>query len=321
MTTRVVVRRPEQAPTGLSRTAPQAVLPALCLGVVVLLVLRQVVGPTGHGDEVAATWAGSAASLVVQAAGVITVGWLALIALVLDRSGGPLGVEQVRCLRPAARAAAAWSLVSLGAVALTSVQAGARPGAVPLAAAASAGLLSAAVPRLRSSNGANTLLVLALAALVGPGVLEHVADGHADTTVVAVVLHACAAGIWVGGLCSLLVLSRSAPDVAGAALPRLSGLALLCVVVLASSGLVTALSRLHGFGAVTDTTYGRLVLVKVGLLAVLCGLGALQRRLVLEALPRRGLTATFRRLAAVEVALLFVVLGVAAVLSEVGAAG
>jgi len=182
-------------------------------------------------------------------------------------------------------------------------------------------LLSAAVPRLRSSNGANVLLALALAGLVGPGVLEHVADGHADTAVIAVVLHACAAGIWIGGVCSLLLLSSSAPEVARAALPRFSGLALLCVAVLAASGLVAGLSRLGGFEAVTDTTYGRLILLKVALLAVVCALGALQRRLVVSALPRRGVTATFRRLAADEVVLLFVVLAVAAVLAEVGAAG
>lgn len=76
------------------RSAPQIVVPVLCLGVLVLLVLRQVIGPAGHDDVVAVTWAGAAASLVVQAAGVVSVGWLAIIAMVLDGSGGQLRVEQ-----------------------------------------------------------------------------------------------------------------------------------------------------------------------------------------------------------------------------------
>ena len=319
-----------------ARAAPGVLLPALGLSALVLGVLLPVVDP-GHD---AVEQAGSVARLAMHVAGVLTVGWLALTALVLDRSGGPLSPSQLCCLRPATVAAlvwalaagVVWALAALAALAAspsgpaqTPDAAGAAHVEVPasgralLAVFAAAVLVTLAAPRLRTADAANALLVLAVAGVVLPVAVGHAGEAHGDPgAVVAVSLHVAAGSVWVGGLLALLALLRPARDVVEEALPRFSGLALLCVTVLTASGLVTARTRLDSLEAVTATGYGRLVVLKALLLAVCCVLGVLHRRTVLSRLPARGVTATFRRLATGELLVLMVALGVAGALSQAG---
>ena len=226
-------------------------------------------------------------------------------------------------------AGAAWALAALAASpsgpARTQADAGAAHVEVPasglalLAVFAAAVLVTLAAPRLHTADAANALLVLAVAGVVLPVAAGHAGEAHGDPgAVVAVSLHVAAGSVWVGGLLALLALFRPARDVVEEALPRFSGLALLCVTVLTASGLVTASTRLDSLEAVTATGYGRLVVLKALLLVVCCVLGVLHRRTVLSRLPARGVTATFRRLATGEILVLMVALGVAGALSQAG---
>ena len=324
--------RPSGAPA-----ATGVLLPALGLSLVVLLLLLRLVEP----DHGVVEQAGSAARLAMHVAGVLTVGWLALAALVLDRSGGPLSASQLRCLGPAAVAALVWALAAALVWALTALPAltalaasPSRPDQAPDAVAAAhvdspasalplvavlvaAALVTLTAPRLRTADAANALLVLAVAGVVLPVAAGHTGAAHGEAgAVVAVSLHVAAGSVWVGGLLALLALVRPARAVVEEALPRFSGLALLCVTVLAASGLVSAGTRLDSLDAVTTTAYGRLVVLKALLLVVACVLGAVHRRTVLAHLPARGVTGTFRRLATGEVVVLLVALGLAAALSQ-----
>ena len=310
---------------------PGVLLPALGLSALVLLLLLRWVDP-GHD---AVDQLGPLARLAMHVAGVLTVGWLSLAALVLDRSGGPLSGSQRHCLHLAGVAARAWALTA-GAAWLVAVllargveaqdaSEGAhdegRSWALPLlVAAVAAGLVAVTARHLRTADAANVLLALAVAAVVLPVAAGHTGAAHGDPgAIVAVSVHLASGSVWVGGLLALLALLRAAPDIAREALPRFSGLALLCVAALGASGLLTAATRVDGLAALTGTDYGRLVVLKALLLVVVCLLAARQRRTVLPDLRERGVTVAFARLASAEVVVLLVVMAVGAALSHAGA--
>lgn len=101
-------------------------------------------------------------------------------------------------------------------------------------------------------------------------------------TVVADVAHLAGMAVWLGGLLMLFAyLLRLADDrELGAILPVWSGWAMFAVTVLVLAGTAQALVEIGTVGALTGTTYGRLVLLKVGLLAVVIGIAAFSRRTV-----------------------------------------
>src|SRR5262249_45941393 len=88
-------------------------------------------------------------------------------------------------------------------------------------------------------------------------------------------VHLLAAGTWVGALLPLAALLRCSMTEAGAdarpyaviAARRLSRMALLAVVVLAATGLANALAFVGSVGGLLGTPYGRLLLIKLSVLA------------------------------------------------------
>jgi copper transport protein len=109
------------------------------------------------------------------------------------------------------------------------------------------------------------------------------------------VLHVLAASIWVGGVASLLLVMPAAtrrlpgPDRSRlllAVLVRFSPLALGAVIVIAATGVVQAYIDVRSLHGLFHTTYGVLVLVKVALLLLLIGLGAINRQRMIPALER-----------------------------------
>jgi copper transport protein len=109
------------------------------------------------------------------------------------------------------------------------------------------------------------------------------------------VLHVLAASVWVGGIaCLLLALPAATRELPGAergrlllaTLARFSPLALGAVVTIAITGVVQALIDVRSFHALLHTTYGALVIVKVGLLLALISLGWVNRERVIPALRR-----------------------------------
>jgi len=96
-------------------------------------------------------------------------------------------------------------------------------------------------------------------------------------------LHLLTCGLWLGGLWPLAVLLRAcrrkgdaaACAVATAATQRFSRLALASFAVLIATGGYNAWNLVGGFAPLFGTAYGKLLLVKIGLLLPLLGLGAM----------------------------------------------
>jgi copper transport protein len=101
-------------------------------------------------------------------------------------------------------------------------------------------------------------------------------------------LHILSMGVWVGGLLVLAaaVLPRGEPDELGQVLPMFSRVAYICVGTLAVTGTYQAFLGVNSWRALLITDYGRLVLLKIALFAVLLGLGNLARTSVQHRLVR-----------------------------------
>jgi copper transport protein len=90
--------------------------------------------------------------------------------------------------------------------------------------------------------------------------------------------HILAAGIWIGGLLTLLLAVRGQPsEVTGRAVRRFSTIAGVAIVVVALTGTFRAVIEVGSIGQLFSTAFGILVLVKVGLFVILAGLGAINR--------------------------------------------
>ncbi|WP_030271095.1 FixH family protein [Streptomyces sp. NRRL B-24484] len=88
-------------------------------------------------------------------------------------------------------------------------------------------------------------------------------------------LHLLAMAFWLGGLATLLVGLRH--GVPAAAVDRFSKVALAAVTVLVVTGVYQSWRGLGSWGALVDTEYGRLLLIKTGLVAVMVGLAWISR--------------------------------------------
>lgn len=166
------------------------------------------------------------------------------------------------------------------------------------------------------SRGTSLTPVLALA---GVAVVARPLTGHLDGSGVllaASVAHVGAAGVWCGGLVAVALVSGTARGTWARLLPRISAVALWCVVVLTASGVVEALYLLGSVQALVTTGYGRVVLAKIVVLAVLVGLGWwARRRWVPRAAAHRLDARVSTRQAVLELLVMAVALGLATALS------
>jgi copper transport protein len=119
-------------------------------------------------------------------------------------------------------------------------------------------------------------------------------SGHASTagpawlTLPALAVHAWSAAFWVGAFAPLLLALRRLPrDEAHALLAAFSARALVAVACLLLAGVVLATLQLRTLAALINTDYGRLLLLKLALVVLLLGLGALNRLVLTPALARR----------------------------------
>jgi copper transport protein len=189
---------------------------------------------------------------------------------------------------------------------------------------------AAAIPRpvLIAGGFAGTALMLT-AALAGHAVTQDLVA----LAVVSDVLHLLAVSLWLGGLALLAVtvLPRRVGDEMAAVVPRFSRLAFWSVTGILVTGSFQSWRQVRSTAALTDTTYGRLLIVKVVLFAVLVGLGALSRRVVRARYrvpaarlsfgpgtatddPDRATVAQLRRAVGAETAIAVAVLAVTALL-------
>ncbi|UCM89166.1 copper resistance CopC/CopD family protein [Streptomyces marincola] len=102
---------------------------------------------------------------------------------------------------------------------------------------------------------------------------EHAATGRqTGIAIPAHILHLLAVAAWLGGLAALLVLLRTAPALPRAAVRRFSAVALTSVTVLAATGLYQSWRQVgFSWSALTGTSYGRLLILKVVLVALMLG--------------------------------------------------
>ncbi|MEU6943933.1 copper resistance protein CopC [Streptomyces sp. NPDC046316] len=108
---------------------------------------------------------------------------------------------------------------------------------------------------------------------------EHASTGIQPGIAMPVdLLHLLAVAAWLGGLTALLVALYRAPGIERTAVERFSKLAFGSVVVLAATGLYQSWRQVGSWSALTGTSYGQLLLVKIGLVAVLVGIAWISRR-------------------------------------------
>ncbi|MET9637481.1 copper resistance protein CopC [Streptomyces virginiae] len=108
---------------------------------------------------------------------------------------------------------------------------------------------------------------------------EHASTGiQPGLAMPADILHLLAVATWLGGLSALLVALHKVPGIERSAVRRFSGVAFVSVVVLAVTGVYQAWRQTGSWSALTGTEYGRLLLLKVALVAVLLGVAYMSRK-------------------------------------------
>ncbi len=184
--------------------------------------------------------------------------------------------------------------------------------------AAVAMLLSPLRERRASRSDLILLAALGLAGFTTWPVAGHPIASPLPAVSVAVdVVHLAAMSFWLGGLVILaaFLLPRANERELGIILPAWSRWATLAVTWLVAAGLIMALIEVGSLSALFDTTYGRLLLAKVALVAAVMAVAGYSRRQVQRRLaptqPRALRIAVF-----VEAIVLAVVVAITSVLVQ-----
>ena len=228
-------------------------------------------------------------------------------------------------------AAVGWLLTAVGTVAVVGVQwaeAGApietllttSLGLAAIARAISLVVVGAAVvglavvPALAGGPGWGVVAAAAAAAFTVDVALGHAAAGPTWLTQIAAqAAHAIAAAAWVGGLAALLmVLRTAAPDERFPLARRFSSWAGVMLAIVAVTGAARAFAEIGTLDALVNTDFGRTVLGKSALLALLAGLGAFNHFFTLRSAARVG--RWLGRVGAAEAGLAIVIIGLSALL-------
>ncbi|WBB94550.1 copper resistance protein CopC [Verrucosispora sp. WMMC514] len=160
--------------------------------------------------------------------------------------------------------------------------------------------------------------VLAVGALFTWPIAGHPAASPAPAVSVLVdTVHLGGMAVWLGGLVMLAVflLPRADERELGAILPIWSRWAALAVSALLLAGTVQALIEVATPAALVNTTYGRLVLAKIGLFVLVIAVAAYSRHLVRTRVAASR-PAPVRRAIWAELAITAIVLGVSATLVQ-----
>jgi putative copper resistance protein D len=274
--------------------------------------------------------------VLAEAASVVCIGSLLLAAfLVPPQSSGVLARDGYAALRTAGVAAWVWFVSAIASVFFTAADGAGKPvtqlfspqvllALVDAIEQPKAWLITAVIAlviaigcRVALSWGWTVVLFfVAVVGLVPVAVTGHSASGGShDLATNSLLYHLVAAALWVGGLFALLAHGRRRGDHLPLAATRFSRLALVCWIVMAVSGVLNALVRMPPADLLT-TGYGLLVLAKIVALLVLGVFGQQQRTHGVRALTEGKGGAGLLRLAAVELLIMFVTIGIATALSR-----
>ncbi len=270
-------------------------------------------------------------------AGLVTIGWL-LAATVLDPSGKDGVVSRVgrADLTRATWFAALWAVLALvqmlfqlAYVLGETLSEASTPGSIStfaneipttralfvmaiLAIVVAVGAIST------STTGASAAwLIIAVAATTLPALAGHSAGlgDHALATTCGVA-HVVAVVVWMGGLFALAVHAFRRDVPMDRPVKRFSTIALVGIVLAAASGFGNAYTRLDTPLQLFTTGYGQVLLLKTGLVAVLAVMGWIMRNRIIGTLGTASRVAVFARLAGLELAVMFVALGLGVALAS-----
>lgn len=250
--------------------------------------------------------------------GLLPAGWWALTAataaLFLLRGPYERGTGPADALDPSVLAATATSRPGVVLLVRLGLLAGAflyvrRSGAVDGSGAVKG--------RRRAALGVALSLGLALTWAAA----EHASAGiQVPAAMTSSVLHLLATAVWLGGLTALLtVLYRAPGDLSATDVARFSRLAFGAVTVLVVTGVYQSWRGLGSWDAFTSTTYGGLLLAKLGAVLLLLAAAGLSRRWTARWLREEGADdrhrSALRRSVLAEAAVAVVVLVVTTVLT------
>ncbi|GAA3845102.1 hypothetical protein GCM10022403_091270 [Streptomyces coacervatus] len=193
-----------------------------------------------------------------------------------------------------------------------------------LAAVVLAAVLQGGDRAARSPGWRVGALAVALGLLRTTSMTGHNSEGtHPGWGAVADVVHLLGVSLWLGGLTLLLfgVLPRRRPEELSAVVSGYSRLAGVAVAAIVAAGAVLTWQVVGSFGALVDTGYGRLLLLKLALLALLLAIaqrsrGWVRTRLDIAVLLRgdRATVRPFVHSVAAETGLVLVVLAATSLL-------
>ena len=189
------------------------------------------------------------------------------------------------------------------------------------------GVLGAALVLLRpivrgKGWGADRVLLAVLGTI---GVATWSFAGHPAASpapmvsVVSDMIHVASMSIWLGGLVMLIafLLPRANAIELGAIVPVWSRWATYAVSTLILTGVTQALIEVGSVKALVTTTYGWMIIAKVGLVASVLAVAMLSRRLVAPIVAaQRGAAGRLRGLVVAEAAIAALVLGTTSVLVQ-----
>lgn len=146
------------------------------------------------------------------------------------------------------------------------------------------GLMAGAV--LAFGNGQSNRRVLVAAGLAAIAVALQAGLGHGAAMggpeghllLATLILHLLAAGLWLGGLVSLLIVVKAAtPEAAFRAATRFSRLGITCVITIAVTAAIQGWYLIGSIAALTGTVYGLVAVGKLALFLILLVIAATNR--------------------------------------------
>ncbi|MEV4070676.1 cytochrome c oxidase assembly protein [Nonomuraea fuscirosea] len=280
-------------------------------------------------------WGLPLSKLLMDAAGVVTVGLLLMAALLLPNDKGVLGKSALDYVKAASWAALVWAGSAFLAIVfgvaesigrtvpqilertiLTSYATQTTQG-VALTLVVLFGVAIALFSRGAITAGAAAgLLVFALVTLLPAPLTGHTSSSpNHDLATSSVSLHLLSLALWVGGLGVLALHALRKQPQLDVVATRFSRMALWCYAGVGLSGLFALVARLGAISDLWTSEYGLLALAKIVAFVLLGYVGYWHRQRTLADL-RAGKPRAFTRLAGGETLLMFATVGVAVALSR-----
>jgi copper transport protein len=160
-------------------------------------------------------------------------------------------------------------------------------------------------------------LFLGVGCLVVSGAIGHPAAIHPLLSVPSKIVHLLAGAIWLGGLLWLVTVIRREDVDFPAEARKVSSVALVCVIAILLSGVLQTALFLNAPGDLIHSGYGRLALIKMAGLAVLIGLGAFNRFLLLPAIEDSSVRPALFRTVRQEIAIVLILIVIGGFLAYV----